>query len=197
MKKILLTTFFISMLAGQNILVFSGSTRKDSMNKKLALEAAAELKNLGAKVTYVDLKDFAMPFYDGDLESKGMPKEVKKFRDLMAASDAIVIASPEYNGSLSAILKNAIDWASRSEQGEASRSCFKGKKFALMSASPSPYGGIRSLNHLRDVISQIGGEVVEKQVSVPNAYSAFDNEGHLVDDELRKDVREQAEALLD
>ncbi len=92
----------------------------------------------------------------------------------MLRSDGILIASPEYNGSVSAALKNAIDWASRSEEGTPSNDAFKGKKFALMSASPGKLGGRTGLNHLRTILERLGGKVVEPQVSIPNSMTFFE-----------------------
>jgi len=163
------------LLAQMNVLVFAGSSREGSYNKKLSQEAAEVARGLGAKVTWIDLKDYPMPFYDADLEAKGMPVNAKKFRDLMVANDMIVIASPEYNASIPAVLKNALDWASR-QDGNASRSAFKGKKFALLSASPAGSGGARGLVHLRAIIQDVGGEVISEQVSVGAAYNALSDE---------------------
>lgn len=169
-----------SLCAETKVLAFSGSTQEESLNKKLVKEAAGYAKEAGASVTIVDLKDYDMPFYNSDLEKKsGMPAKAKELRRLMVNSDVILIASPEYNGSLSGILKNAIDWASRSEEGKASRDAFKGKKFVIMAASPGQGGGARGLVHLRNIIENVGGTVMAQQVVVPNAYNAFDAEGHL------------------
>ncbi len=156
-----------------NVLVFAGSTRKDSYNKQLASIAAEVATSLGGKVTLIDLKDYPMPLYDADLEKEGMPKNAKHFRDLMIESDLIAIAAPEYNHSIPAVLKNAIDWASRDEKGGGSKLAFKGKYFALMSASPGKGGGARGLVHLRAVLEDLGGRVIEKETIVPNAYGAF------------------------
>ncbi len=165
--------FAFPLLAEINILVFAGSTRADSYNKKLAAEATQIARNLGGHVTLIDLKDYPMPFYDADLEKKGMPKNAKKFRDLLIANDAVIIVSPEYNSSLPAVEKNAIDWASRGENGAPSREAFQDKKFVLMSASPGKRGGARALVHLRAIIEDVGGDVLPTEVSVPNASSAF------------------------
>lgn len=164
-------------LAGEmKVLAFAGSTRADSYNKKLVQEAAALATQLGAKVTVIDLKDFPMPLYDADLEEKeGMPKNAERLRDLMIANDGVIIASPEYNASIPAVLKNALDWASRGEEGGSSRDAFKGKKFALMSASPGKGGGRRGLVHLRAIIENAGGEVVPQEVSIPSAHDYFAN----------------------
>jgi len=165
-----------TLLAQMNVLVLAGSTRADSYNKKLATEAAQIARNLGAKVTQIDLKDYPMPFYDGDLEKQGMPENAKKFRNLMIANDTIVISSPEYNGSIPAVLKNALDWASRGENGGPSRDAFKGKQFALLSTSPGQGGGARALVHLQAVIENVGGEVLDNFVSIPTAHEAFSEE---------------------
>lgn len=181
MKKFALFTclaLVFPLLAEMKVLVFAGSTRAESYNKKLAQEAADIARSMGANVTFIDLKDYPMPFYDADLEAKqGLPKNAKRFQAALLANQAVVIASPEYNASIPAVLKNAIDWASRSEDGGGSYDAFKGKKFAIMSASPGGGGGARGLVHLRAILENLGAEVVEKQVSVPRAYEkgAIDN----------------------
>lgn len=185
-----------TLSAEVKVLAFSGSTRKDSFNKKLLGEAVNIAREMGDKVKVIDLKDYSMPFYDGDLEEKqGMPSKAKQLRQLMIQSQVILIASPEYNGSLPALLKNAIDWASRSEEGGSSRDAFKGKKFAIMSASPGPTGGARGLAHLRAIIEDVGGTVIPQQVVVPDAYNAFDEQGHLKDPKLRRELQQLIQAV--
>lgn len=119
-KRFLLFACFAAafpLFAEPNILVFAGSLRADSYNKKLAKDAAEAAGKMGAQVTLIDLKDFPMPFYDADLEaSQGLPKNAKRLRDLMIASDAVIVSTPEYNHSIPAVLKNTIDWVSRSEK---------------------------------------------------------------------------------
>lgn len=155
------------------VVAFSGSSREGSYNKKLIAEAVDIAKEMGASVTFIDLKDYPMPFYDADLEkTEGMPESAQKLRKLMIESDAIIIASPEYNHSIPAVLKNALDWASRTETGEFSYDAFKGKQFALMSASPGKKGGEKGLVHLRDIIEDLKGDVVPLQVCVGKAYEA-------------------------
>jgi chromate reductase, NAD(P)H dehydrogenase (quinone) len=162
------------VLAEVKALVFAGSTRADSYNKKLASEAAELVRKTGAVVTTLDLKDYPMPFYDADLEKKsGMPKQAKRFRQHLIHSDLIVIASPEYNSSIPAVLKNALDWASRGEDGKSSKEAFKGKKFIIMSASPGKGGGARGLIHLRAIIEDVGGQVIEPSLTIPLAHKYF------------------------
>lgn len=186
-----------TLTAEVKVLVFSGSTREDSFNRKLAKEAAAIAKQAGATITIVDLREYPMPFYDGDIEAqKGMPESAKHLRNLMKESNAMIIATPEYNGSISAVLKNAIDWASRNEQGQPSRDAFKGKHFAIMSASPGRGGGTRALNHLRVIIQNVGGEVVDSQVSVPDAYNAFTADGNLKNPQTREQLKREIQQLL-
>lgn len=178
------------------VLAFSGSTREGSFNKKLVKEAAEMARKLGATVTLIDLKDYPMPFYDSDLEAKeGLPQNAKRLRELMINSDAIIISSPEYNGSISGVLKNAIDWASRSDDGSSSRDAFKGKKFAIMSASPGGGGGARALAHLRSIIENIGGEVIQQQVTIANSHNAFNLQGNLVNASSKQELNRQLQQL--
>lgn len=178
-----------SLFASLKVLAFAGSTRKDSTNKKLVLEAAQIAKELGGDVTVIQLKDFPIPFYDEDLEAKeGMPSNAKRLRRLMIESDAIIIASPQYNSSISSVLKNVLDWASRSEEGKPSREAFQNKKFAIMSASPGKNGGAKGLAHLRSILEDCGGEVVETQMAIGNAPLAFKNESYKA--ALRQEIEE-------
>jgi chromate reductase, NAD(P)H dehydrogenase (quinone) len=162
-----------------NILVFAGSIRKDSLNRKLARVAATKLEGAGLDVTLADLRDYPMPMYDGDLEAAGMPPQARAFRDLLKRHDLFVIASPEYNGSFSGLLKNAIDWASRGVDGDRPGSVFRGKRAALLSASPGQGGGRRGLRHARELLEMLGMDVLPLQVSVASAHQAFDPCGEL------------------
>lgn len=171
------------------ILAFAGSTRTDSFNKKLVKIAAAGAEAAGARVTFVDLRDYAMPLYDEDLEKRdGLPIAARQFKDVMLANDGLLIASPEYNSSLSAVLKNAIDWASRPAPGEAPLGCFDGKVASLMSASPGALGGLRGLVHLRSILGNIRVIVLPEQVAVGKAYEAFNQDGSLKDPEQQKAI---------
>lgn len=195
---ILYMGFITSLSADVNVLAFAGSTREDSVNKKLVAEAASLAEQMGANVTVIDLRDYPMPLYDGDLdENEGIPENAKLLRQLMIQSQTILISSPDYNGSVSGVLKNTIDWATRSEKSGASREAFKGKKFALMSASPSVSGGAKGLTHLKDIIQNIGGTVIPQQVTVPKAYDAFDEQGRLKDQQLRMELQELVQEALE
>lgn len=195
MKKCF-TLLFVTLLSAINIqaeptvLAFSGSTREGSYNKLLIKEAALIAQQQGAKVRVIDLKDYPMPYYDEDLEARqGMPGKASEIRQLMINSNVIIIASPEYNASVSAVLKNALDWASRGENGKSSRDAFKGKKFVLLSASPGRMGGSRGLVHLKAIIEDVGGQVVSNQLSLPAAYQAFDEQKHLKDPQWKEGLQ--------
>ncbi len=171
------------------ILAFTGSTRQDSYNKKLVKIACEAARKAGAAVTEIDLRDFPMPLYDGDLENaKGIPENSLKFKKLLMEHQGLLISSPEYNSSISGVLKNAIDWASRAIPGEEPLACFKGKTVALMSASPGALGGLRGLVHVRSILGNIQVLVLPNQVAVPKANEAFDTNGQLTDKRLQSSV---------
>ncbi|PSN14467.1 NADPH-dependent FMN reductase [filamentous cyanobacterium CCP5] len=173
------------------LLAFSGSLRRDSLNAKLVKVAAEGARSAGAEVTYVHLKDFPMPVYDQDwFDEHGFPESVLNFKGLMKDHHGFLIASPEYNGSITGALKNVIDWASRSEPGESplALSCFKGKTAAIMATSPGGLGGIRGLPHVRQILEGIGVLVIPQQKAVPNAYKMFNDVGQLTDDSQREGI---------
>ena len=165
------------------ILAFAGSARNDSWNKKLVRIAADGARAAGAIVTEVDLANYPMPIYDGDLEAReGQPNNAKALKALMVENDGFLIASPEYNSGYSPLLKNAIDWTSRPFPNETRLLAFAGKTAALMSASPGTLGGLRGLVQLRQVLSNIQVLVLPDQVTLATAQNAFNNEGGLADE---------------
>ena len=162
------------------VLVLAGSTRQGSHNRLLARDAAESLRNLGLEAIFADLRDYPMPLYDGDLEAEaGLPPAAKTLKELAREAGAFAVASPEYNGSYSAVLKNAIDWISRPEPGEGPLEVFRGKPAAILSASPGPGGGKRVLKHLRELLEGIRMTVVPHQVSIAQSGAAFDAGGRL------------------
>jgi chromate reductase, NAD(P)H dehydrogenase (quinone) len=180
------------------ILAFAGSLRRDSLNKKLARVAADAARTAGGDVTLIDLKDLPMPVYDGDLEAaEGIPPNAKKLKELMKAHPGFLIASPEYNTSIPGMLKNVIDWTSRSEKGEPPLACFDGKVAGLLSASPGALGGVRGLLTLRATLSGIRVLVIPEQVSVPKADQAFGPDGKLLDPKLNAAVEKLAKRLVE
>ncbi len=171
------------------ILAFAGSTRRESWNKKLIRIAVQAAQTAGAEVSLVDLADYPMPLYDGDLENeKGIPENGMKFKQLMNDHDGFLISCPEYNSSISGVLKNTIDWASRQAEGEKPLQCFKGKVVSLMSASPGRLGGLRGLVHVRAILSNVGCIVLPEQVAVPSASEAFTKGGQLEDETRNKQI---------
>ncbi len=164
------------------IIAFAGSTRTESFNKKLIKIAMRAAENCGVEVEYIDLRDFPLPLYDADLESeKGLPDKVKELKKLFHASHGFLISSPEYNSSLSAVLKNTIDWISRPALNESPLACFKDKFAGLMSASPGGLGGLRGLADLRAILGNIGVYVIPDQVAIGKAHEALTPEGLLKD----------------
>lgn len=171
------------------ILALASSTREGSYNKKLVKIAAAGAKAAGADVTFVDLREFSLPIFDEDLEKRdGLPEGGKRLKDMMRAHHGLLIASAEYNSSVTAVLKNAIDWATRPEPNEAPLSCFNEKVAALMSASPGALGGLRGLVHLRAILGNINVIVLPTQVAVPKAHEAFESDTRLKDAKMQAAV---------
>jgi len=128
------------------ILLFSASTRAASLNRQLIQRAFEIVVRLGHEATLIDLNDFEMPIYSGDWESEnGLPDAAEALKTLIAATDALVLSTPEYNGSFPALLKNTLDWCSRAGDGLDGRAVYEGKKVIVMAASPGPRGGARVL----------------------------------------------------
>ena len=169
---------------------FAGSVRKDSVNKKLIRLAAAAAAKAGAAVTLIDLRDYPMPLYDGDWESRqGVPEAAQRLRRLLIEQDGLLIASPEYNSSLSPLLKNTIDWVTRgSKTLQEALAPFQDKVVGLLSASPGSLGGLRGLVHVRSILSSIGAFVLPDQVTIASAFEAFDEAGKLKDDAASRRV---------
>lgn len=172
-----------------HILGISGSLRKDSYNSML-LEAAAELMPPGMSLEIFDLAD--LPMYNPD-DEKPFPQAVLEFRTRLAQADAVLIATPEYNSSISAALKNAIDWASRPPKQP-----LNGKPVAIMGASTGNFGTLRAQLHLRQILTHVGALPLGKpEVLVGRAEQAFDADGYLVDKVARGFLRDMLAALAE
>jgi len=180
------------------LLCMAGSIRKESMNKKLAQLAAKMAKKDGIEKTFIDLKDYEMPLYNGNLEDKnGLPENAIKLKQLFIENDGIFIASPEYNGSFSALLKNTLDWISRSHsENEPSLSAYKGKVAAISAVSPRPIGGLRGLVPLRMLLGNLGVTVTPTQVAIGSGFKAFDSEGKLVDERQTSKLQATVDELI-
>lgn len=180
------------------ILAFAGSTREGSYNKKLIKIACDIARDEGAEITHIDLKDFPMPLYDGDLErAEGIPENGMKLMELMIEHDAFMIASPEYNSAVSGVLKNAIDWASRPVEGKKPLIAFDGKIAGIMSASPGSLGGLRGLFALRQILSNIKVLVIPEQLAVSKAKEAFDEANRLKDEKKLAALRKVVQRLVE
>ena len=180
------------------IIAFAGSTRIESYNKKILKSAIFGAREAGAEVTVIDLRDFPMPLYDGDLEDKeGVPSNAKKLKELFKTHHALLLALPEYNSSMSGVFKNTIDWISRQEKGEESLQCFVGKVAGLISASIGGLGGLRGLVHARAMLENINVLVMPEQICVPKAAEAFDEYGTLKNEATKKSVEKLGADLGD
>lgn len=179
-----------------NILVFGGSIRIGSFSAKLAALAAKELAVLGAEVDLISLADYPLPIYNADMEKDdGIPDNARKLARLIAHSQGVFIATPEYNHSLPPLLKNAIDWSSRPKlEKEFSH---RGRVFGIGSSSNGMIGGARALLDLRKVlVTAYGAMVIPEQISVSQAGSAFDEDGHLSAEVPAKLLKSLCESLV-
>lgn len=176
-------------MATAKILAFAGSTRKDSYNKRLVKVAAQGARDAGADVTVLDLCDYPLPLFDEDLEAReGIVPNAKKLKEIFKAHHGLMISSPEYNSSISAVLKNTIDWVSRPMEGEPPLGPYLEKVAVLMGASPGNLGGLRGLVHLRAILGNIQVTVLPDQIAVMKAHEAFNPDGTLKDPKQQQSV---------
>ena len=178
------------------ILIFAGSTRQDSYNRKLAKVAASIARQQGAEPSLLELSDYDIPLYNADLEAQGTPPDVIRLKQAMHSHAAWIVCSPEYNGSYPALLKNAIDWASSPVKGDAQWSDgvlpFRNKVVGMASASPGGLGGLRAQSHLAALLLNLECWVAPRSHAVSHAAEAFDAQGHL----LRTQNQQGMEALV-
>lgn len=179
------------------ILVLAGSLRKGSFNKLLAKHAAAMLEEAGGTVRHIDLNDYPLPFYNGDLEaSEGLPENARTLKQFFHEADGFLIASPEYNSSITAVLKNTIDWVSRKGSAdEAALRDFSGKIAAIIAASPGALSGIRGLYHLREILMNINVTVLPAMRAVSAANDNI-NEHGIKDEAARRAIEKIAQQLV-
>lgn len=186
------------MSNSSRILVFAGSARKESVNRKLAEAAHRMIGEKGGSSTLLDAAEVNLPLYHGDLEEQeGLPDEVLRLKKIFDEHHGLLIVSPEYNSSISPFLKNLIDWVSRPAEGEEMLAQFTGKVAGLLAASPGALGGMRGLVHLRDILGNIGVTVIPEERAVSDAFDAFDENGDLVDERAAKGVGKVVERLID
>jgi chromate reductase, NAD(P)H dehydrogenase (quinone) len=169
------------------IIALAGSTRKASFNKRILNYAVEGARQTGAEVTLVDLRDYPLPLYDGDLEKEeGMPENAKKLYDLFLEHQGLLIATPEYNSGTSAVLKNTIDWISRPVPNMKPLAAFDGKVAAIMSASTGAMGGLRGMAALSLILTNIKVLVLPDKVGVPKAGELFEGEDLHLNDEKKR-----------
>jgi NAD(P)H-dependent FMN reductase len=168
-------------MSALKILVIPGSLRTGSLNAKLAAVAAHALAQEGAEVNRISLADFPLPIYDGDLQAKsGVPKNAVNLKRMMAAHHGVLIVTPEYNSSVPALVKNAIDWVSRVQDAHETRGqVFRERVFAIASASGGRLGGARALAALRLILSACHAQVIPNQLALAFAEDAYDDMDHL------------------
>jgi chromate reductase len=182
------------------LLVFAGSTRAGSWNRKLARVAADLARVAGAGVTHIELADFELPLYNADLEARGTPEAAIRLKELFHAHPGWIICSPEYNGSYTGLLKNTIDWASSPVKGDPvwqdGTRAFRGKVVGMLSASPGALGGLRSQSHLAPLLTNLECWLAPKAFALGQAGSAFDDQGALVQETQRERVRAVVDQVL-
>lgn len=153
------------------IAIICGSLRADSINQKLAKAVAKKIKAAGAKASHVDLGSYDLPLYHGDLP---LPAGVKKLIRRLKSFEGVIIVTPEYNGGLPPVLKNAIDWTSTVETGHIT-----GPVYGIASCTPGPMSGIMVMRQVQFILMRLGADLVPKQLGCGNASAAFDKKGQL------------------
>ncbi|MEZ6124993.1 MAG: NAD(P)H-dependent oxidoreductase [Planctomycetaceae bacterium] len=185
-------------MTAPRILAFAGSVRINSFNGTLVRIAAAGARRAGADVTVLDLNDFPLPIFDEDFErEQGTPANAQKLKELFLQHDGLLVSSPEYNSSISPLLKNTIDWVSRPIPGQPRLAAYRNKFAALMSASPGALGGLRGLVHVRAILGNIGVTVLANQVAIGHADSAFDSSGQLRDESQQVQILDLGRSLAE
>jgi NAD(P)H-dependent FMN reductase len=173
------------MATPPRILAFAGSARKESLNRKFLAVAVQAAREAGCEVTVADLNELVMPLYHGDLEDRdGLPVNAVRLIALITAHQGLLIASPEYNSMITPLLKNTIDWCTRTDDNP-----FEGKVAAVISASPGPLGAVRSLVMAQQLLLKLGCHVVPGQCYLTHASTAFDAGGRLLEERALKSVR--------
>jgi len=185
--------FVTTMSTSPRILAFSGSARRESLNKKFLAFAVDAVREAGGEVTLIELSAYPLPLYNGDLEdSDGMPAQAMRLIELIGRHDGLLIASPEYNSMFTPLLKNTIDWCTRGDDNP-----FSGKVAGIVSASPGAFGGIRSQQLVQQLLLKLGCHVIPLHTTLPHADKAFDADGKLLDVRAQKSARTLAIALVE
>jgi len=176
------------------IVAFAGSLKKESLNHKLIMAAAKQAQLAGAQVEVLSLADFDIPLFNEDIEQQGPVAAVEAFKDKIRSADGLLVASPDYNGSISGVLKNALDWASRT--APEATPAFANTTVALLATSPGGLGGIRALPHVRQIFVGMGALVLTPQLALGGAYQAFDAQGDLADEGMAAQLTNLTQELV-
>lgn len=183
------------------IVVMAGSRRREALSRRVAHACAQALRDAGAEVELVDLDDYPAPLYDGDLEAaSGLPEGIVRLQRVLHASDGLLVVNPEYNGSLTPLLKNTLDWCSRPNPADPERSggkVYAGRAAAVVGSSLGALGGMRVLFHVRDVLGYLGMQVIPQQLAVGKAGEAVGADGRLDDAAQQGMLEGLAAALVD
>ena len=181
------------------ILIIAGSSRRDALSRRVAAACVQPLQAAGAEARLLELSDYPAPLYNGDLEAEsGLPETVVRLQQALYASDGLLVVNPEYNGSITPLLKNTLDWCSRPNPADRERSggaVYAGRAAAVVGCSPGGLGGMRVLFHVRDILGYLGMQVIPQQLAVANAGSAIGDDGRLRDESQRKMLDTLATAL--
>ncbi len=188
------------MIPPAKLLIFAGSTRQNSFNRRLAHLAADMARASGADVTQLELGELDIPMYNADLEARATPPDVMKLKQILLEHPAWIICSPEYNGSYTALLKNTIDWASSPVKSDPAWAdgfkSFTGTVVGMLSASPGALGGLRSQSHLLPLLINLQCWVAPKAFALSRAGDAFDTNGKLVNENHRQSVQAVIDQVL-
>ena len=187
-------------MQGMKVLIFAGSTRQQSFNRKLAHVTAEMARASGAEVTHLELGDFDVPMYNADLEARGTPADVMRLKQIFFEHPAWIVCTPEYNASYPALVKNTFDWISSPVKSDpAWTEGFKstrGKVVGVLSASPGALGGLRSQSHLVPLLLNLHCWVAPQNYALGRAAEAFDAEGRLVNEAARKPIQAVIDQVL-
>ena len=175
------------------ILAFAASTRSASFNRRLARVAAECVRQAGGEITLIELKEYPMPLYEGDLEAaQGIPEHGKRLKALLAGHQGLLIVSPEYNGFITPLLKNTLDWLSRPDGDQDGLALFRDKLALVLSASPGALGGLRSLTLARQLLTNLGVMLMPDSLAVGRAHEAFNDNDTLKDDRQQVKLQNMA-----
>ncbi|ENO84943.1 NADPH-dependent FMN reductase [Thauera linaloolentis] len=183
------------------IVVMAGSSRRDALSRRIAAACAGPLQAAGADVKLVELADYPAPLYNGDLEAEsGLPPGIVELQQVLHACDGLLVVNPEYNGSITPLLKNTLDWCSRPNAADGARSggaVYAGRAAAVIGTSPGALGGMRVLFHVRDILGYLGMQVIPQQLAIGHADNALGEDGRLRNEAQRAALDALAAALAD